>query len=148
VSVAIELPPHLRVRHELSRPHNWLQLARFGTVGAIGYVVNLALFAVCVHTVGIDYTVSAVIAWVVSVLGNFILNRHWTFGATRAHPFRQSIRVFTVSTLVFGFTYLVLVALVSGVGLAKVPAQAFAIGAGTPLNFLGQKLWSFKALTA
>ena len=29
--------------------------------------------------------------------------------------------------------------------LAKVPAQAIAIAAGTPLNFLGQKLWSFKA---
>jgi dolichol-phosphate mannosyltransferase len=46
--------------------------------------------------------------------------------------------------LAFGFTYVVLVALVSGVGLTKVVAQAIAIAAGTPLNFVGQKLWSFK----
>jgi putative flippase GtrA len=143
MSAAIELPLHLRVRHGVGRRHNWLQLLRFGAVGATGYVVNLVVFAASVHTVGIDYTVSAVIAWLVSVLNNFTLNRHWTFGAKRAHPFLQSVRFVTVSALVFGFTYLVLVALVSGVGLATVPAQAVAVGAGTPLNFLGQKLWSF-----
>jgi dolichol-phosphate mannosyltransferase len=38
----------------------------------------------------------------------------------------------------------VLVALVSGMGSPKVVAQAIAIVAGTPLSFLGQKLWSFR----
>jgi dolichol-phosphate mannosyltransferase len=118
---------------------------RFGAVGATGYVVNLAAFTACVHTVGIDYTLSAVIAWVVSVLNNFMLNRHWTFRAQRARPFVQSVRFFTVSALVFGFSYLLLAGLVSGVGVATVPAQAIAVAAGTPLNFLGQKLWSFNA---
>ena len=37
------------------------------------------------------------------------------------------------------------VVLVSGFGLSKVLARAIAIAAGTPLNFVGQKLWSFKA---
>jgi dolichol-phosphate mannosyltransferase len=50
-----------------------------------------------------------------------------------------------VSLVAFGFTYVVLVALVSSAGLPKVVAQAIAIVAGTPLSFLGQKLWSFKA---
>jgi putative flippase GtrA len=141
----LELPFHIRVRHGVRRPHNWLQLVRFGAVGASGYVVNLAVFAICVHFIGIDYRVSAVLAWVVSVLNNFWLNRHWTFGARRAHPVVQGARFFTVSAIVFGFTYVVLVVLVSGAGLTKVPAQAIAIATGTPLNFLGQKLWSFKA---
>ena len=29
--------------------------------------------------------------------------------------------------------------------MTKVVAQAIAIAAGTPLSFIGQKLWSFKA---
>jgi putative flippase GtrA len=29
--------------------------------------------------------------------------------------------------------------------MAKVVAQAIAIVAGTPLSFVGQKLWSFRA---
>jgi putative flippase GtrA len=34
---------------------------------------------------------------------------------------------------------------VEGAGLSKVPAQALAVAASTPLNFLGNKLWSFRA---
>jgi len=148
----VGLPPssvpagfHTRFRHGVRKPHNWFQLIRFGAVGTTGYVVNLIVFAVCVHAIGVDYKVAAVIAWVVSVLNNFWWNRHWTFGAKEAHPFLQAVRFFAVSLVVFGFSYLVLVGLVSGAGLTKVPAQAIAIAAGTPLNFLGQKLWSFKA---
>jgi dolichol-phosphate mannosyltransferase len=140
----IKLPVHIRVRHGVRKPHNWLQFVRFGAVGASGYAVNLAVFAFCVHVLKIDYRMSAVIAWVVSVANNFWFNRHWTFGAKQAHPFLQGVRFFAVSLVAFGFTYVVLVALVSGVGLTKVVAQAIAIAAGTPLNFVGQKLWSFK----
>jgi putative flippase GtrA len=150
--VALQPPPaaarlklHLRVRHGVRRTHNWLQLVRFGAVGASGYVVNLAVFALCLHVVGVDYRVSAVIAWIVSVLNNFWLNRHWTFGAKEAHPMVQGARFFAVSLLAFGFTYVVLIGLVSGLGVTKLLAQAIAIVAGTPLNFVGQKLWSFKA---
>ena len=35
--------------------------------------------------------------------------------------------------------------LVEGAGLAKVPAQAVAVGLSMPLNFLGNKLWSFRS---
>jgi putative flippase GtrA len=141
----IKLPVHIRVRHGVRKPHNWLQFVRFGAVGATGYAVNLAVFAFCVHVLKLDYRVSAVIAWVVSVANNFWFNRHWTFGAKQAHAFLQGVRFFAVSLVAFGFTYVVLVALVSGAGLTKVVAQAIAIAAGTPLNFVGQKLWSFKA---
>jgi len=141
----IQLPFHVRVRHGVRRPHNWLQLVRFGAVGATGYAVNLGVFAFCVHVAGIDYRVSAVLAFVVSVANNFWWNRHWTFGAKQDHPMVQGARFFAVSLLAFAFTYLVLVALVSGLGLSKVLAQAIAIAAGTPLNFVGQKLWSFRA---
>jgi putative flippase GtrA len=135
---------HVRVRHGMRQGHNWLQLGRFGAVGATGYFVNLAVFAACVHLLGIDYHLSAVIAWAVSVLNNFVLNRHWTFDAKEQHPVQQAVRFFLVSLVAFGFTYVVLVGLVDA-GLMKVAAQAIAIAAGMPLSFIGQKLWSFRA---
>ncbi|HEY2161403.1 MAG TPA: GtrA family protein [Solirubrobacteraceae bacterium] len=144
-TTTIELPLHARVRHGVRKPHNWLQFVRFGAVGATGYAVNLGVFAFCVHVLGIDYRVAAVLAFVVSVTNNFWWNRHWTFGAKQDHPMVQGARFFAVSLLTFGFSYLVLVVLVSGAGLSKVLAQAIAIAAATPLNFVGQKLWSFRA---
>jgi putative flippase GtrA len=145
LTTTVELPFRARVRHGIRRTHNWIQLVRFAAVGASGYVVNLVVFAACVHLLGIDYRMSAVIAFLVSVTNNFWLNRHWTFDAKHHHPIEQGARFFAVSLLTFGFTYMVLVALVSSTGLEKVVAQAIAIAAGTPLSFLGQKLWSFRA---
>lgn len=152
----VELPRRARVRRGVGQPlarlglglrrtHNWLQLVRFGAVGATGYVVNLAVFAACVHLLTIDYHISAVIAYVISVLNNFWWNRHWTFAAKQNHPMGQAVRFFAVSLVTFGFTYVVLIALVDGAGLTKVLSEAIAIVAGTPLSFIGQKLWSFKA---
>ena len=144
-TTAIELPFHHRVKHGVRKPHNWLQLIRFAAVGASGYVVNLVVFGICVHALSIDYRIASVIAFAVSVANNFWWNRHWTFSARHDPAANQAVRFFAVSLLAFGFTYVVLVALVNGTGMEKLFAQAIAIVAGTPLSFLGQKLWSFKA---
>lgn len=140
----VELPFRARVRHGVRKPRNWLQLIRFASVGASCYVVNLIVFALCVHLLAIDYRVAAVIAFVVSVINNFWLNRHWTFGAKDEHPMHQGARFFAVSLVAFGFTYVVLVSLV-GAGMSKMVAQAIAIVTGASLSFIGQKLWSFRA---
>ena len=59
---AVELPFRHRVRHGVRKPHNWFQLGRFACVGASGYVVNLLVFALCVHVLAIDYKAAAVVA--------------------------------------------------------------------------------------
>ena len=145
---AVELRPHLRVLHGLRRPENWLQLVRFGLVGGWGFVVNLLVYALFVHSLGVDYRIAAVAAWLVAVANNFVLNRHWTFDARdadRAH--RQAMRFLVVSAVAFGFSLVLLTLFVEVGGLAKVPAQALAVAGSTPLNFLGNKLWSFRDRT-
>jgi dolichol-phosphate mannosyltransferase len=146
---AIEVPRgrrRARVRAGLRKPSNWLQLVRFATVGASGYAVNLAVFTLLVHAAGIDYRLAAVAAFVVALANNFVWNRAWTFAdASGGHAGFQAARFCVVSLVAFGFNLLVLFALVEWLGMEKVPAQAIAIAAATPLNFLGNKLWSFRA---
>jgi putative flippase GtrA len=135
----------MRVLHGMRRPANWLQLVRFGIVGGIGFFVNLVVYTLCVHVLGIDYHLAAVLAWVVAVMNNFALNRHWTFDARAGRAHFQAIRFLIVSLAALGVSLLLLTFLVDVVGLAKVPAQALAVAASMPLNFLGNKLWSFRA---
>jgi dolichol-phosphate mannosyltransferase len=135
----------LRVRDGVRQGHNWLQLLRFAAVGASGYVLNLAVFAACVHVLSIDYRLAFVVAFVISVVNNFWWNRHWTFDAKHQHAIFQATRFFAISVLAQAFAYAVLVALVNGPGLAKVVAQAIAVATAMPLSFIGQKLWSFRA---
>jgi putative flippase GtrA len=135
---------HLRVRAGLRRPHNWLQLIKFCAVGASGYVVNLSVFAVCVEVLDLHHLVAATLAFVVAVTNNFWWNRHWTFRAGSGHAGFQAARFFTVSVGAFLFAALVLELLVSVVGLPKLLSQAIAIVVATPLNFIGNKMWSFR----
>src|SRR2546421_11340062 len=141
----VQLGLHVRVRHGLRRPHNWMQLVRFTCVGASGYVVNLAVFAASVHLLGIDYRLAAVLAFLVAVTNNFTFNRHWTFDARDGHAGFQAARFFAVSVAAFLFSLAMLELLVGGLGVHKVLAQAIAIVTATPLNFVGNKLWSFRA---
>jgi putative flippase GtrA len=136
---------HVRLLHGMRRPANWLQLVRFGIVGAVGFIVNLAVYTLFVHPVGVDYRVASIVAWLVAVANNFVLNRYWTFDARAGRARFQAIRFIVVSLVAEGFSLLLLTLLVEDAGIEKVAAQALAVGAVMPLNFLGNKLWSFRA---
>lgn len=134
---------HLRVRAGLRKPHNWVQLLKFCAVGASGYVVNLCVFALCVEGLGAHHLVGATVAFVVAVLNNFWWNRHWTFRARSGRAGFQAARFFTVSVVAFLFAASVLELLVSVAEMPELPAQAISIIVATPLNFIGNKMWSF-----
>ena len=135
---------HVRVRSGLRRPHNWVQLVKFCAVGASGYVVNLCVFALCVEAIGLHHLVGATVAFVVAVTNNFWWNRYWTFKARGGHAGFQAARFFTVSVAAFLFAATILQLLVGVADMPEVPAQAVAIIAATPLNFIGNKMWSFR----
>jgi putative flippase GtrA len=138
--------PHMRLVHGLRRPGNWLQLVRFALVGGAGFVVNVAVYALFVHGAGFEYRVASVIAWLVAVVNNFLLNRHWTFDARdqgRAH--HQAARFLLVSLAAEIVSLALLTVFVESAHIAKVPAQALAVALSMPFNFVGNKLWTFRS---
>ena len=132
-----------RVRAGMARRHNWVQLGKFCLVGGSGYVVNLGVFAAAVEIANLHHLVAATMAFVVAVLNNFWWNRHWTFGARRGHAGFQAVRFLAVSAMAFVVAAVILEVLVSDVGTPEIVAQAISIVAATPLNFVGNKMWSF-----
>ena len=86
---------------------------------------------------------AAACSFAVAVTNNYTLNRVWTFRGQRGHFAYQGLR-FLVVSLVALAANLVCLRLLVAVGLDKVPAQAVAIVLVTPLNFVGNKLWSFR----
>jgi len=132
-----------RTRGALGRRHNWFQLAKFCAVGASGYAVNLAVFTLLVHALGFHYLAAATCSFLVAVTNNYAWNRLWTFRGQRGHVAYQGLRFLVVSTSALGANLLILYLLVR-LGLGEVLAQALAIVLVTPLNFVGNKVWSFR----
>jgi putative flippase GtrA len=132
-----------RAGQALRRPHNWVQLAKFSAVGLSGYVVNLAVFSALVLGADLDHRLAAVCSFLVAVTNNYTWNRLWTFHGARGHVAYQGMRFFVVAVLALAANLVVLELLIA-LGLDAVLAQAIAILLVTPVNFVGNKLWTFR----
>jgi putative flippase GtrA len=132
-----------RAGKALRRPHNWIQLAKFTTVGASGYVVNLAVFSALVLWADVDHRLAAICSFLVAVTNNYTWNRVWTFHTHRGHVGIQGMRFFVVAVLALAANLVALEILIA-LGLGEVTAQAIAIVLVTPINFVGNKLWTFR----
>jgi putative flippase GtrA len=131
----------MRVARGLRSGANWAQLARFCAVGASGYAVNLVVFGLALHF-GMHYLPAAALSFLVAVTNNYIWNRLWTFRSSRGHVGYQGLRFLLVSTSSLVCNLVILAVLVE-TGAPELLAQAIAIALVTPLNFAGNKLWSF-----
>jgi putative flippase GtrA len=131
-----------RASRALRRPANWMQLAKFSTVGATGYVVNLAVYASLLEA-GLHYNLAAAISFLVAVTNNYTWNRLWTFRGQRGHVAYQGLRFLVVAVLALAVNEILLTALVA-VGVGKIVSQAIAVLFVMPINFVGNKLWSFR----
>ena len=122
---------------------NWQQLGKFCAVGVVGYLINLAVYDALLHA-GLHYLLAATCSFLVAVTSNYTWNRLWTFREHRGHVGIQGMRFLVVSLVALGANLLVLDVLVHSAGVDKLVAQAVAIVVVTPLNFVGNKLWSFR----
>ena len=134
---------HVRAARALRRPHNWIELAKFSTVGAIGYVVNLTVYPLLLRRADVHYLGAATGSFLVAVTNNYLLNRLWTFRHRRGHFAYQGMQFFVVALIALSAN-LVLLRVLVAFGAGKIVAQAVAIVLVTPLNFVGNKLWSFR----
>ena len=130
-----------RTARALRHPPNWIQLAKFGVVGATGFAINLVVYKLLL---GIGAHGAAAVSFVVSAASNYWWNRHWTFAAQKGNVALQGIRFYVVSAAAFGVNQLWLAVFLDWLGWGKLVSQAAAIVLVTPLNFLGNKLWSFR----
>ena len=115
-----------RVTDALRQRRNWEQLAKFGAVGAVGYLVNLGIY-IALRRAGIHYIPAAIGSFVVAVTNNYGWNRVWTFRRQRGHMAYQGLRFLVVSLVTLGANLAILYGLVhAGFGITSAIASACA----------------------
>jgi putative flippase GtrA len=119
------------------------EAGRYVLVGLTGYAVQVGSFALLVHVAGVPYVAAAVIAGLLALLNNFLLNRHWTFEVGHGPLVRQAATYSVISAVFFAAQIGVLALLVSA-GLPKVVAEALSVIAVVPFNFLAQRRLAFR----
>ncbi|MEJ2267664.1 MAG: glycosyltransferase family 2 protein [Nanoarchaeota archaeon] len=118
---------------------------KFGTVGFIGTIINILILYYFTEFFKIYYIISAIIAFFISVTHNFILNKTWTFQEKMNHKFLSKyFKFLSISIFALLINLFFLYVFTKFFGIYYLISQIFAIGIALIINFLGNKIWTFK----
>jgi dolichol-phosphate mannosyltransferase len=122
------------------------QLVQFLTVGALGTIVNLAVLTLLLRF-SVEAPVAVASAILVSMLSNFLLNRRFSFSASRRAPwFRQLVGFFAASSVGAVINYFATLSVLSWFPSTPPQVAALAgIALGTSFNFLASRYLVFRA---
>jgi putative flippase GtrA len=134
---------------------NARQFTKFAMVGATGVIVNLVVFnatLIAWHLVtgrplsnlGLtaDYVANG-LGFVVSVASNYYLNRRWTFRST-GRVSSEFAKFLTVSVVAYVVNLGIFTVAHTVFDLRGNVSQLIAIACVMPVNFVFNKLWSFR----
>jgi len=117
--------------------------ARFLVVGAGGYVVNVATFALLVGA-GMKYVPASAVSYLVSNALMYLGNRYFTFRLGHGGFWAAYLRYILVGLVVIAMNAAVLTLLVEGLGLDETLAQALSLLVVTPPAYVLFKRWTFR----
>jgi putative flippase GtrA len=110
--------------------------SRFLGVGAVGFVVDAAVFFCVTQLLHQHYVTGRVAASFIAILVTWALNRRFTFAAGRHQPLQEFLRYFGAS-LIGAAANLAVLSLIApfDAALAHVPAYVAGTAAGLVANF-------------
>lgn len=117
-------------------PERAVRAVEFGSVGAVGVVVNMVVFAALTLGAGVYFVLAGVLAFVVAVNWNFLGNWLFTYGRPAEGIPGQWVRFHLVSLTGLA-VYTVTLAIAVGANAPLLVANAIAILTGAAVNFLG-----------
>ncbi|NEM91324.1 GtrA family protein [Galbitalea soli] len=132
------------------------QIARFGVVGAGGFVLDLSVFNLLRATVFNPDQVhegpiwAKVVSTSVAIVFNWLGNRYWTFRKEkRKHPVREGLEFLVVSLVGMGIGVACLWISHYALGLTSaladnISSNVIGLGLGTLFRFALYRLWVFK----
>lgn len=124
------------------------QILRFGVVGGCGFVIDGTLLWLLIGA-GLNPFMARALSFPVAVVATWMLNRNWTFRATRDASSRgQFRRYFGVQIVGVGVNYLAYSFVIALYGDATVTVfWAFVVGSalGSIWNFCGARYVAFRA---
>ncbi|HLC56216.1 MAG TPA: glycosyltransferase family 2 protein [Candidatus Nanoarchaeia archaeon] len=120
------------------------EFVKFGIVGGIGTLVNIAILYLFTEKIGVYYIISAILSFIVAMTSNFILNKTWTFNENIKLKIGKEYLQFSLvsfSALLVNLFFLYIFTEVLGV--YYIISQIIAIGIALIINFFGNKIWTF-----
>jgi putative flippase GtrA len=86
--------------HNSINKQEFKRFIRFGIVGIIGSLIDFGFLNLFTIVFNIPYVLSSVFSFSLAVINNFVLNRIWTFPASRKDPIANQLIQFGLVSVV------------------------------------------------
>lgn len=134
------LASYLRYERKVAR-----EFFKFAVVGLGGTVVNIGILYSLTEYFNVYYILSALIAFCIALTFNFICNTLWTFGDNmRTDIARKYSSFFLVSVCALLVNIVFLYIFTEFLRIYYIVSQVIAIGIALMINFIGNKIWTFR----
>jgi len=121
------------------------EFVKFALVGLSGAIINIAILYWLTEYFGVYYIFSAICAFIIAVTTNFLFNKIWTFKENLTEGFsKKYAQFFSVSLAALAVNILFLYIFTELFGIYYIISQVIAICIALIINFLGNKIWTFK----
>ncbi len=122
------------------------QFSKFCIVGGTAAVINFLIYYYCTARLNVWYIYSAIIAFLVSAIFNFIANKLWTFRnrETGRQILNQMLKFCITMSAGLSINIGIIYTLTEWFGFDYRISWVFATGVVTFWNFGFNRLWTFK----
>ena len=121
-----------------------LEIIRFGFVGGTGYVVNFVLLFLVTEFVGLHYMLSAVVAFMVNSIWNYVLNSKVTFRMNGGMI--GYFKYLMATMLTRGIYFALLFVLTDLAGTHYLVSSVLAVGSCFLINYVLSKKYVWKKI--
>lgn len=121
-----------------------IQFIKFSLIGFLNTGIHYGIFLICFGLLGIHYLIASVIGYCAGVINSFILNKLWTFRTKGTRKDVEFAKFVVVNMVALSINVGSLKFFVAFVDMRPELGQVIAIGFAIIVNFLGNKLWTFR----
>lgn len=119
-----------------------IQIVKFSIVGVLNTVISFVAYSLLVF-LSVNYIVANVISYSMGTVNSYLWNKGWVFQSTENHS-KIIYKFIGVNSITLLFNSFVLYTSVSILDLNKLTSQIIATFLGTMMNFVLNKLWTFR----
>jgi putative flippase GtrA len=119
------------------------QFLKFGLVGLSNTLISYLTYAVLVYFT-VHYQIANIVAFIISSLSGFLLNRSWVFKAKHSAATMQLVKYY----IIYGSSLIISLALscfwIEMLGINKYLPPILNLCITVPYNYIFNKIWAFR----
>ena len=124
---------------------NIRQFIIFSIIGVLNTLIHYGVFYALLNGFDIHYLISSAIGYFCGLINSYLLNRHFTFSIYTQRNLEEFSKFVLVNIVALSANLALMKAFVDIIGLVPEISQLLAIVGSLMANFLGNKIWVFKA---